>query len=220
MMKWFVAVFLVLNTGVFLWEKASFSAQQDDNFAPRPDVRPESMDLLSESNATLKASASFQSSIRASVCFRVGPFTNQETLADATGKLDLVQVDYRATTAKSRNIRAYRVFLGPFDTEQRLNNVRQELDRTGIRDHYLIRENESRLLLSLGLFSQQASAQKFVESMQDKKLEATTRQEMRSLGERHWIEIDGSQQNAETIEKLKRLQWDEQRAKLREVPCA
>ena len=211
--KWVVGVLALVNVALFLWATGhrSVSSASPEDF--RQQVNAASMRLLREN--ALSAAESGKTP-----CFRVGPFYELNAVALASQKLDILKVPYGQRTIKERQLRAYRVFLGPYSTESAIEAQRGLLRENGITDLYLKREPGGTSLISLGLFSQRQGAEDFVRDLTRKRLPAQARAEERVLGPTFWLELEQSSANRAAENELRATRWGDPRAKLRPFPCS
>lgn len=219
-MKWFIALLLVLNLGLFLWA-TGHDPRTTASVAEYPAVNPEGMKLLSEmrSQQQEKTANEDEASPSSVFCVRIGPFVNSAMVSAASSKLNDLSLVHEQRTVKSRSIRAYRVFLGPFNTQTAVSAQRQLLNASGIIDHYIKREPEGGDLVSLGLFSQRDGANLFMEKLENQGVAAKLRAEDRFLEPNFWLEINDSQIAANIPSDLAASDWGEERAKWRQFSC-
>lgn len=212
-MKWLVGVLLLLNVALFLWATGHQPTSGPDSTSFRQPVNPAGMRLLSEV-ARPEPGTGLQTG-----CYRVGPFYDQNAVALAGQKLDILRVPFRQRTVKERELRAYRVFVGPYSTESAIETQRNLLRAGGITDHYIKRESEGTSLISLGLFSQKSGADAFVRELEGKRINAQLRTEDRVLGPTFWLELDDRDANRAATGGLEQTGWGDPRANLRPLPC-
>ena len=213
-MKWVVAALLALNLGLFLWATGHRANVADP--VGRPPINPATMQLLSEQDARTRSTSGDATAAR---CFRVGPFYDANTLALAGQKLGLLRVPYQQRTVKEREIRAHRVYLGPFRTQSAVEAQRNLLRTAGISEHYVKREPGDVSVISLGLFSQADSAQSLIRDLKEKNVSAKAREESRILGPTYWLELKDPPANARAGAGLNGARWGDPRAELRPFPC-
>ena len=225
-MKILISLLLLLNVGVYLWDQSDFAIKPRDPFEARPPIKPESMRLLTTIDKTTELGQSVQPdtplpevALSQDQCFRVGPFTSQTTLEKASAKLQSLRLTSDSKTVAARQIRAYRVYLGPFNKKVDVEKQRKQLKKKGIEEFYVIQDAAKETSISLGLFSQQESANKFIDNLKNKEVEAESRQELRTIGERYWIELRAARQDPVALKKMDKLNWGEKRVKLRKVDC-
>ncbi len=209
-MKWFLALLVLANVGMYLWATGHKTTRVSSVLAA---VNAESMRLLSE----LPAARNTRS---ADSCYRIGPFSDESGSVKAAETLNELLIPYKALTIKKRDVRAYRVYLGPFSSAEQIERQRNVLRNSGINEHYVKSEPTAQDLISLGLFSQQARADQFMRELIDKDVRAKTRPENRTLGPTYWLELDNIESNPGVLGVLRETQWVGDRARLRVFPCS
>lgn len=209
-MKWMVGFLLVLNAGLFLWATGRESGGSE-SAAAYPVVSAESMRLLSEIKAE-------NSSDREARCVRIGPFENSAVAALAAQKLDAMFLKYSRLTVKSREIRAFRVFLGPFESPSAIQVQRELLDAAGIEDYYVKRDDQN-AVISLGLFSQREGAEALQEKLGRNNVQSKLRAEDRVLEPNFWLEINEPAVARNVPPELDDARWGEKDAKTRRYEC-
>ncbi len=208
-MKWFFALLVLANVGMYLWATGH---KTSDSTPVRSTVNANGMELLSE----LPAARNNRSS---GSCYRVGPFSDESGSIKAVETLNKLSVPYTALAIKKREVRAYRVYLGPFNTSEQVERQRNVLRNSGINEHYVKSERAAQDLISLGLFSQQARADEFMRELIKKDVHAKTRPETRKLGPTYWLELHDVESNQGVLGVLRETQWAGDRARLRVFPC-
>ena len=122
---------------------------------------------------------------------------------------------------QAREIRAYRVFLGPFDSSEELEARRRELEEKGVRDHYVKRDPGKEDVISLGLFTQKTGADSLIDQLRKKGMTAKSETEDRLLDPTFWLELTNSGANRKNHSALADTpSWGDNRTKLTEYPCS
>lgn len=211
--KWVVGFLLVLNAGLFLWA-TGFESEGSDPAAAYPVVSAEGMRLLSEVKAGNESSA--DSGRR---CLRIGPFEDSAVASLVAQKLDAMALEYSRLTVKSREIRAFRVFLGPFESPSAIQAQRQLLDAEGIEDYYVKQDDPGAGIISLGLFSQREGAEALQRRLARDNIQSRLRAEDRVLEPNFWLEIDDPAVAGDVPPELHEAKWGEKEAKIRRYDC-
>lgn len=213
MMKWFAGLLCLINAALFLWA-TGYDPGRTVSASAYPVVSAEGMRLLSEVKASAEAASGDKTQ-----CARIGPFVSSAVAALAAQKLDSMSMAYTRRTVKSREIRAFRVYLGPFSTESAITAQRRLLESSGISDFYVKRDEQGGGIISLGLFSQRDGAELLLGKLQGQDIQAKLLPEDRVLKPNYWLEIgDPSVAKGVPVE-LAQASWGEAGAEIRRYDC-
>lgn len=219
-MKWIVGFLLVLNAGLFLWATGH---RPDSTEFIRPAVNAETMMLLTElappSRAPKEQPAAGQtteSPFEPVFCLRIGPFHDTGLAAQAEKELAARSLSFESRTVKAREIRAIRVYLGPFESSSQVQAQKKKLEENGITDFYVKREVGQPDIISLGLFSQSTGAEALAGDLGERGVSVETRAENRLLDPTYWLEFET---NRATRVELTSSDWGDKRTRLTEFPC-
>lgn len=213
-MKWLAGFLLLLNAALFLWA-TGHDPGRPASASAYPVVSAESMRLLSEVKAQAGGSRD-----NGSQCIRIGPFVSSAVLALAAQKLDAMSLGYTRRTVKSREIRAFRVFLGPFQSESAIQTQRRLLESAGVEEFYVKRDDDSGAIVSLGLFSQEDGAEAMRRKLAEAGVDARLRTEERVLAPNFWLEVDDPAVAADIPPELDEASWGEEAARVRRYECS
>lgn len=248
-MKWIVGVLLLLNAGLFLWAYGKRPATTDyirptvngetmmliQEMQPAqstvvitradtttgPAAAPENADEGESPNEKREAEAE-PASVAAipPFCLRIGPFYNEALAKGTTERLKSMALAVSTRTVQAREIRAYRVYIGPFDTRDEVNAQSNGLKEKGVREHYIKRDPGKKDVISLGLFTQKTGAASLVKQLEGKGVTAKTLTEDRLLDPTYWLELTNSAANRKTHPELAATgNWGDSRTRLTEFPC-
>lgn len=213
-MKWLAGFLLLFNAGLFLWA----TGHDPDRSSPAggyPVVNAEGMRLLSEVGPE---DASAPDVGRG--CVRIGPFSSSAVASLAAQKLDAMSIRYSRRTVGSREIRAYRVFLGPFESDSAMDVQRRLLESGGVEDYYVKPGSDgSGGIISLGLFSQRDGAEVMRRNLADDNIDARLRTEERVLEPNFWLEVDDPAVSGGTPRELAEASWGENDVRVRRYQC-
>jgi len=212
-MKWLAAFLLLLNAGLFLWA-TGHDPGGPASASAYPTVSAESMRLLNEVREGNEASND-----GAGECARIGPFLSSAVASLAAQKLDSMSLSYTRRTVKSREIRAFRVYLGPFRDPSALETQRRLLEDGGVADYYVKRDDDGSTIISLGLFSQRDGAEVMRRKLSRQGVEAELRTEDRVLKPNYWLEINDAALARRMPEALTGARWGEKEARIRRYEC-
>ncbi len=207
-MKWVFGMLLVLNVGLYLWA----TGHRQSGASIRPTINFQGMRLIGERGRGADPGAD-------DVCYRIGPFADRQESAKAITLLTDLSVRFSELTVSKREVRAYRVYLGPFTDPEQTARQRGMLHDNGISDYYIKRDSVGEEVISLGLFSQRRAAENFVRSLAETGIIAKHRAEDRILGPTYWLELTGLHTTADALRGLRDGRWEGDRARLRAFPC-
>ena len=162
------ALFLLLlsmNVGVAAWlyfapapKAADF--RQSDIGIPALQLRVEKEGAGVAQSAELASAAESRSDISHGHCISVGPFPTQADMRGALNKLtpQVERIQYRE--ARATQSRGYWVFLPALDSREQALAVARQLSGKGVRDYYVVTAGDQQNTISLGLFRDQANAER------------------------------------------------------------
>lgn len=156
---------LALNIGVGCWLYLSPNPQGQKFAATDPGV-PE-LKLLSESERGDQSSAAEMASApettqdaKNEMCETIGPFETQADMRAAMNALtpQVSRIQYRE--AHATETRGYWVYLAASASREKALDLARQLSVRGVRDYYVVTAGDQQNTISLGLFHQQANAEK------------------------------------------------------------
>lgn len=223
-------VLLVANLAVLLWPDKTRMAPHV--YSEKADVNPHFLRLNKEiedkfytaqetAGEQLVAESITVSDTAANLidCYRIGPFMYQENFDLAEAVLLNAALDYQKSTRASVESDVYRVYLGPYSSQAEASDVRAELKRNNILDHFVRQEAEQQYIISLGIYSAQESANNAVQLFSDKIDAVNLKQEAVVLPESYWLHF-GIENESQIKQQLGSMDWGEQSAKLGRHECA
>jgi hypothetical protein len=236
----FAALLVLLNAGVFLWPDKTnhashvYAAKADVNphfvrlnkeieerFYSRPiaevrdDIDPEEdrrsvrpIDVLLADNSAEGSQA----------CYRIGPFMHQANYELAQAVLFNAGVDYKKSKRISSASNVFRIYLGPFNTQAEVNDARIDLKRSKVLDHFVRKQSDGTLMISLGIYSTAETANTALRLFNDKLGEVKQRSENVVLPDSYWLHFndDGS---SRMVGQLSAMDWGEPSAKMGLFAC-
>ena len=218
-MKWVFGTLLLFNVGLYLW---TYGHRPDSTEFIRPPVNGETMMLLSEMapvKSETKVEATDDQPVELTYCLRIGPFFDIKLASESGDRLAKLALPFEARSVKAREIRAYRVYLGPFDTSTAVQEQRAVLSENGVTEHYVKKQSGQGDIVSLGLFIQSDGADSLLSELKSKNIEAQIRTEDRTLEPTYWLELRDTKANHQSQPKLAVMKWGDERTKLSEFPC-
>ena len=156
-----------------------------------------------------------QAQVTENFCFRLGPFKKQESWEAATKWMEQNDYEFRQVTSDSRELRAVRVYLGPYDTIISAQSSVAQLKEKNL-DHFVYLIDNEQARISLGYFTQEELAAKFLTYLQSIEVDAKSQPEYRRLGPFNWMEIPaaGVDQN-----RISTHNWIEPTVDFSKVDC-
>ncbi len=151
----------------------------------------------------------------AKICYRLGPFKKKESWQAAKMWMNESGIEFRHVTSGSRQLLAYRVYLGPFNSESSADAMVKKLKSEGL-EHFLYRAGNGLIRISMGVFSQEELADKLLNRLKTNEYEAKFQPEYRSLGPFNWIEFPLAIMNQA---QLPTHDWDESGVRLVKMNC-
>lgn len=151
-------------------------------------------------------------------CYRVGPFLHEVNYELAQAVLYNASVDYKAAKRESKESSVYRVYLGPFDSQAAASDIRTDLRRKKILDHFVRKNEQGEYLVSLGIYTTKESVLDAV-SLFEATLEGVKyANELVLLPESYWLYFALEEENP-IREQLFQVDWGERAAKMGKFQC-
>jgi len=243
-MKWIAGLLLIVNGVVYLWATSGESGAGPDASA-KPDVNADAMRLLHEIHpsgaaperrdrahaagaqiADVRDAGIKPSGIGAGhtaapgarrSCHRIGPFKGGAGWLSATRWMRAQRFAYQAIRSERRKTRVVRVYLGPFDSQAAAAPALEKLKETDF-DHFIEPDPARRkIYISLGYFTQEELAAKYVTHLLGRDIKANSRDDYRDIGPHDWMEM--SVNTGDRRDLLLSRNWAEPSAVVVEVDC-
>jgi len=224
MMRWGFAALVLANIGLLMWA-TWYREGVGELRQPNPVFHPEQMVPLSAPGVALQARKSERprtSQVAAKPrprCVSIGPFATAE-LADKA-QVRLVEAKQVAIRRSEENKieSSYWVHLAPFGSRQQAERRLKEVERLGIRDILIMPDADGKPAISLGLFTSADNAQKRLQELAQKGVQA--QQEVRYRTERlSWFDLRLPEPAGAALERLRAIDWGASGVEVRDEPCA
>ena len=224
MMRWGFAALVLANIGLLMWA-TWYREGVGELRQPNPVFHPEQMVPLSAPGVALQARKSERprTSLVAAKprprCVSIGPFATAE-LADKA-QVRLVEAKQVAIRRSEENKieSSYWVHLAPFGSRQQAERRLKEVERLGIRDILIMPDADGKPAISLGLFTSADNAQKRLQELAQKGVQA--QQEVRYRTERlSWFDLRLPEPAGAVLERLRAIDWGASGVEVRDEPCA
>jgi hypothetical protein len=99
------------------------------------------------------------------LCYTVGPFLEPEIAAALAERIRERGLPAAERALEQREVSSYWVYLTPRSSRSEALSVARQLAQQGVKDYYVVTSGETRNAVSLGLFSQQARAERRARSI-------------------------------------------------------
>lgn len=156
---------LAMNLGVAAWlyfapppKPADFSAS--DVGIPALQLLAEKEGANAAQSAELASAAESRSDLSHDHCLSIGPFPTQADMRSAFNRLtpQVERIQFRE--ARATQSRGYWVYLPALDSREQALGVARQLSAKGVRDYYVVTAGDQQNTISLGLFRDQANAER------------------------------------------------------------
>ena len=210
-MKWVFLVLVVANVGLYLWVNSHQTYNAVSVVGGETDINVEVMELVHERQARRINEEVFE-------CMRIGPFSTADTFSRASRLLINEGFGFTRSVFSARELRNFRVYLGPFTTQAAKETAERRLKQQGL-DYYAHEDKEGELLSVAGLFSEGEAAGAYVAELKEVGLDAKARSEVRILGPWRWLEVADAV-TEERRNTLRGIEWGDAKAQVAGVPCS
>ena len=226
-MKWLFLVLVLGNIGLFLWVINHQVNDPSSVVSIQSDIDARGMQLVHERQLQHESGKVFE-------CMRIGPFSTADTYSRASRLLVNQGFGFTRNVLSARELRNFRVYLGPFTTRAARETAERRLQQQGL-DYYVFckpgsqhttlricskYEFEKGVLLSVaGLFSDGEAAGAYVAELKGLGLDAKAKSEVRTLGPWRWLEVSDivTEERRETLEEMS---WGDAKVEVANVPCS
>lgn len=224
-------ILVLLNVTAYLWPDRTNHAPHVQS--EKPDVNPNYLRLNKEieddyyrrvDNGSVAEGATagdvfgLSEEVELSSCYRVGPFVDPESYDLAQAVLVDAQVDFEKSRRESKESNVFRVFVGPFDSQEQAVDARADLRSKEILDHFIRKNSEDQPIVSLGIYTTQEAVDDamalFSQVLNDVRFE----NELVLLPESFWLHFALDDEN-EALQQLQLVDWGELAAKMGKFEC-
>lgn len=129
-------------------------------------------------------------------CMYIGPYLTVLDRGRAGRQLQDMKINFSENENLQGRQLGYRVYQGPFSTNEDVSRAKRRLERQGVQDLYLMNEGPNTKFISLGFFSNEKSANELMRQFTE--LQVVSKQRL-EYARHYWLSV--SDLNA--IEKLK-----------------
>ena len=151
-------------------------------------------------------------------CYRIGPFMHQANYELAQAVLFNADVDYKKSKRASKASNVFRIYLGPYQTQADVDVARIELRQKKVLDHFVRKQDDGSLMISLGIYSTEETAEAALRLFSDKLELVKQRRENVILPDSYWLHFDTTDDDR-TLRQLSVMDWGEPSAKMGLFSC-
>lgn len=219
------AMLVLLNVMIFFWPHSIDNAPHI--YAEKSDVNPHFVRLNKEiedkhyAQSKVKKAPEKESGATVTVesdCYRIGPFMHQSNYELAQAVLFNAEVNYKKSKRESKESNVYRVYLGPYSSQAEVADVRVELKRKKVLDHFVRKRSEGDFIVSLGIYTTVETAETAVSLFDGKLSGVQYTEELVVLPDSYWLHF--SLEEGDRIhQQLAQIDWGEQSAKMGKFQC-
>ena len=210
-MKWVFFVLVIANVGLYLWVNEHQAYTAIPVAEGETDINVEGMELVHERQARRINEEVFE-------CMRIGPFSTADTFSRASRLLINEGFGFTRNVVSARELRNFRVYLGPFTTQAAKETAERRLKQQGL-DFYTYEDKDGELFSVAGLFSDGVAAGAYVAELKEAGLDAKARSEPHTLGPWCWLEVADTV-TEERRDTLRGFEWGDAKAQVAGVPCS
>jgi len=233
-LSYLVALLILINVAVLLWPEKAVDAPHV--YPAKADVSPHYVRLNQEIEERfysesidgvkkLQASTDSLSKVPLDIidkssgeCYRVGPFLHEANYELAQAVLFNAGVGYHKSTRESIASNVFRVYLGPFSTDAEASEARRELNVSGVKDHFIRKQDDGSMVISLGIYSTEESASDALESFGERVDGIQSRSENVVLPNSYWLHFAATD-DGRLLSQLDVIDWGEPSAKMGLFSC-
>ena len=174
-------------------------------------------DLIEDGNTTVASVNGSSESLDRNVlaCYRIGPFRKDDPWKSAKSWMGGQEIAFKHVTSESRELLAVRVFLGPYSSAIQTESAIRILKKKNL-DYFVYEGDTGTKRVSLGYFTQEELATKFLGYLESIDVQAKSQPEYRTLGPFNWMEISA---NGVDLDLLTSHNWKASNISLSRVGC-
>ncbi|MYB33999.1 MAG: hypothetical protein F4X92_02520 [Gammaproteobacteria bacterium] len=158
------------------------------------------------------------------ICFRVGPFGDEPSMEQASAWMNENEITAETVMGNSREIKAIRVFAGPFLQKESLQRYISELKIKQLQfremnrelEYYVYGDSETGSFISFGYFHQQELASKYLNDLQEIGIQAELEPNYEIVGPLYWLETTVPFDFADYFQSR---QWADEKVKTAKIEC-
>ena len=226
-----IALLILANFGMLLWPDKTHQAPHV--YPVKEDVNPHFVRLnkeieerfyskpveeVSEPSLVSDVDSSSPVEVATEGCYRVGPFMHQANYELAQAVLFNAGIDYKKSKRASKASNVYRIFLGPFEGQEQVVDARRMLRDKKVLDHFVRRQDDGAMMISLGIYSSPESADTALRLFERKLSNVNKRSENVILPDSYWLHFEETD-DERLLPQLRAIDWGEPSAKMGLFTC-
>ncbi len=199
----FVAL-LLINIGFFVWHQR-FAPQPRDQFKPTEPGVTQLMKLSEidpQSEQWTHKPTTEPEEVLNQTCFSVGPFTAQSELQPVVETLTPLVVKTRVRKITTTQEAGYWVYLPASENREEALQMGRQLAAAGVRDYYVVTSGQHENTVSLGLYREQANADKRIAELARKGFQVLKEVRIEQWPE-FWLDYSATQEQIGALPDLK-----------------
>jgi len=134
--------------------------------------------------------------VSAGQCMFIGPYLTAIDRGRGGRQLQDMKISFSEQENPQGRKLGYRVYQGPFSTNEDVSRAKRRLERKGVKDIYLMNQGPNTKFISLGFFSNEKSASEFMRQFSE--LQVVSKQRL-EYATQYWLSVS----DLTAIEKLK-----------------
>jgi len=184
-MRTLALLLVLLNVCFLFWAQYIDVANQNDAAAASPPVNERRLQLASERS---QSAVVIRKDISKQSCISIGPFADVKDMTTVQQRLQDAGFTATLRTERGDIFAGYWVSLPPYGTRLEAEAALAKLHTSGVGDAYLLPEDSPANVISLGLFSEQANADRRRDEVTKLGFAPTIQSRTRS-GEQGWLDV-------------------------------
>jgi len=191
-----------------------------------PTSRPSDFAILPvvDDAETQKPERMYKEQQLSTICFRVGPFSSEQSIEQASAWMMENEIAAETITGNSREVKAIRIYAGPFLHEESLDRYVSELKVKQLQfremnrelEYYVYRDSETGPRISFGYFHQQELANKYLTDLQEIGIQAELELNYETVGPLYWLDAAVP---LDFVNQLQSRHWADEKIKSVEIDC-
>lgn len=151
-------------------------------------------------------------------CYRLGPFVEDDNFEQAKVLLEEDEIEFTSERRQSKESNVFRVYLGPFNSQDEAVDARNELREKEVLDHFIRENSNGEPIVSLGIYTTQETLDDALALFEGSSIDVKYDEELVLLPESTWLFFALSDENI-NLENMLSRDWGEPAAKMGKFTC-